>query len=140
MKRLLATTALFIVCATSVVIGQDDKPSIFISPTGDGFDLFVAAALAKKNVPATVVTSQSGAQLTLKATPVQVQKESTKMKVVKCIMQSCANTEDKASASAQLLDRKGIVLWSYATDDDDTSRKSMAESIAKHLKKEFFHR
>lgn len=137
MKRLLCT-ALFVVCATAGVIGQDDRPSIFISPTGDGFDLFVAAALAKKNVPATVVTSADQAQFTLKATPVQVKKESTGMKVVKCFMQSCANTGDKASASAQLLDRRGTVLWSYATDDDDSSKKSIAESIAKHLKKEYF--
>ncbi len=137
MKRFFST-ALFIICASTGVVGQADKPAIFIAPTGDGFDMFVAAALAKKNVPATVVTSAEKAQLTLKATPVQVQKESTRMKVVKCIVQSCANTEDKSSASVQLVDRKGVVLWSYATDDDDSSRKSMAESIAKHLKKEYF--
>ncbi len=137
MKRLFST-ALFIICASTAVVGQADKPAIFVAPTGDGFDMFVAAALAKKNVPATVVTSPEKAQLTLKATPVQVQKESARMKVVKCIVQSCANTEDKSSASVQLVDRKGVVLWSYATDDDDSSRKSMAESIAKHLKKEYF--
>ena len=136
--RRLFSTAVFIVCATTGTIGQAARPAIFITPTGDGFDLFVAAALARKNVPATVVTSPDGAQLTLKTTPVEVQKESARMKVVKCLMQSCANTEDKASASAQLLDRKGIVLWSYATGDDDSSKKAIAESIAKHLKKEYF--
>ena len=139
MKRLLCT-ALFVISATAAVIGADDRPSIFIPPTGDGFDVFVAAALAKKNVPATVVTSADRAELTLKATPVQVRKESAGMKVVKCFVQSCANTEDKASASAQLVDRHGTILWTYATDDDDSSKKSIAESIAKHLKKEYFRR
>lgn len=137
MKRLL-TVGIFLLCSVSTVFAQDDKPAIFIPPTGDGFDVYITAAMTKKNVPATVVTSADGASLTLKAAQVQVQKESARMKVAKCIVQSCADTDDKASASVQLIDRGGVVVWSYAVDSDDGSRKSMAETIAKRLKRDYF--
>lgn len=138
MRRLL-TVGLFLLCSGSTVFAQEVKPAIFIPPTGDGFDVYIAAAMTKKNVPATVVTSADNALLTLKAAQVQVQKESPRMKLVKCVMQSCANTDDKASTSVQLLDRGGVIVWSYAVDSDDGSKKSMAETIAKRLKRDYFH-
>lgn len=137
MKRILST-GFFLICATTSVFAQDVQPAIFIPPTGDGFDVYIAAAIAKKNVPATVVTSPGDARLTLKAAQVQVQKQSARMKLAKCFLQSCANTEDTASTSVQLLDREGAVLWSYAIDHDDGSKKSMAEAIAKRLKRDYF--
>jgi len=136
MKPLLRAS-LLLMCTASGAWAQE-KPAIFVSPTGDGFDVYLTAAMNKKNVPATVVTTSSGATLTLKAAQVQVQKESARMKVMKCVMQSCANTEDKASTSVQLMDKTGAVLWSYALDSDDASRKSMAETIAKRLKHDYF--
>jgi hypothetical protein len=138
MKRRLLTIGVFLLCTASPVFAQDLRPAIFIPPTGDGFDVYIAAAMTKKNVPATVVTSPDHALLTLKAAQVQVQKESGRMKLVKCVMQSCANTDDKASTSVQLLDRGGIVVWSYAVDGDDGGKKSMAETIAKRLKRDYF--
>lgn len=120
------------------VLAQDGQPAMFIPPTGDGFEVFIAAAMAKKNVPATVVTSPDSAKLTLKAAQIAVKKESTKMKLAKCIMQSCANIGDTASTSVQLLDEEGAVLWSYALDRDDSTRKEMAETIAKRLKRDYF--
>lgn len=136
MKRLLCTIVLAGLAGSP--LAAQHKPALFVAETGDGFDMYLTAALEKKNVPATVVSSSSAAELTLKAAPVQVQKESTRMKVVKCIMQSCENTDDKASTSVKLVDRHGVVLWSYAIEYDDSSRKSMAETIAKRLKKEYF--
>lgn len=136
MKRLLCTIVLLACAGTPLV--AERKPAIFVAETGDGFNIYITAALEKKNVPATVVTSADYAELTLKAAPVLVQKESARMKVVKCIVQSCANTDDKASTSVQLLDRHGVVVWSYSIDNDDGSRKSMAETIAKRLKRDYF--
>jgi hypothetical protein len=137
MKRLL-TTGLFLLCAGTQLFGQMDRPGIFIPPTGDGFDIYIAAAMAKKNVPANVVTTAAGARLTLKSAPIQVQKDSTKMKLAKCFLQACANTEDRANTSVQLLDDRGAVLWSYAVESDDASKKAMAETIAKRLKRDYF--
>jgi hypothetical protein len=138
MKRLLSTVFLMI-CTTTSIFAGEDRPNIFIPPTGDGFEVYIAAAIAKKNVPAHVVTAADSTALTLKAAQVQVQKESTRMKLAKCVLQSCMGTEDKASTSVQLLDCHGSVVWSYAVESDDASKKDMAETIAKRLKKEYFH-
>jgi hypothetical protein len=137
MRRLLAT-GLFLLFAGTPLFGQLDKPGIFIPPTGDGFDVYIAAAMVKKNVPATVVSTPKGAHLTLKAAQVEIQRDSAKMKFAKCLLQSCANTEDRATTSVQLLDGSGAVLWSYAVERDDSSKKSMAETIAKRLKRDYF--
>jgi TolB-like protein len=137
MRRLTAA-AVMLLSAASIAMAQDVKPAIFIPPTGDGFDIYIAAAMTKKSVPATVVTSADHARLTLKAAPVQVQRDSTRMKVAKCFLQSCANTQDKASVSVQLVDHNGAVVWSYAVDNDDSSKKDMAEAIAKRLKRDYF--
>ena len=138
MKRTVGLFLLGLMCASTGLLAQESRPALFIPPTGDGFDVYIAAAIAKKNVPARVVTSPDAAKLTLKAAQVQVRKDSARMKFAKCILQSCANTEDTASTAVQLLDRKGTVLWSYAIDRDDGSKKSMAETIAKRLKHDYF--
>jgi len=138
MMRLLTFSVLVFSAATA--FAQEAKPAIFIPPTGDGFEVYIAAAMSKKNVPATVVTTADAAALTLKAAQVEVQKESAKMKVAKCLFQSCENTEDSASTSVQLVDQQGVVVWSAAVEDEEGSRKSMAETIAKRLKKDYFGR
>ncbi|HEX4346936.1 MAG TPA: hypothetical protein VHZ73_05150 [Vicinamibacterales bacterium] len=135
MKRKLAA-GLVVLCASIGLTAQAVRPAIFISPTGDGFDVYIAAAIQKKNVPATVVAEPKKATLTLKAAQVEYQKESKGMKVAKCLIQACANTGDKGSASVQLLDNRGSIVWSYAVDGDDTSKKELAEMIASKLKKD----
>jgi D-arabinose 1-dehydrogenase-like Zn-dependent alcohol dehydrogenase len=130
--------ALLLAIGAASASGQTAKPWVYITPTGDGFDSYLAAAMIKKGVPVSVVDKSDRATLTLKAGQVQVVKESTRMKLMKCVMQSCANTEDKASASVQLVDRDGTVVWSYAVNGDHGEEKSMAETIAKHLKNDYF--
>jgi hypothetical protein len=139
MKRMLAS-GLVVFCASTGLLAQSARPAIFIPPTGDGFDVYIAAAIQKKNVPAAVVSEPRDANLTLKAAQVEYQKESKKMKVAKCLIQACANSGDKGSASVQLLDRRGSVVWTYAVDGDDTSKKELAEMIASKLKKDYFRR
>lgn len=139
MKRTLAA-GLVVLCASTLLLAQSARPAIFIAPTGDGFEVYIAAAIQKKNVPASVVTEAKDATLTLKAAQVDYKKQSKGMKVTKCLIQACANTGDKGSASAQLLDKRGAILWTCAVDDDDTSKKELAEMIASKLKKDYFRR
>jgi hypothetical protein len=136
MKRLLIAAAVLL-CAASAAVAQDLKPAIFIPPTGDGLDVYIATALAKKNVPATVAASADSAQLTLKAAPIQVRK--VRVKFGGCVMAACANSGDKGP-SVQLLDRDGAVIWTYVVEtDDESTKKEVAEDIASNLKRAYFH-
>ena len=136
MRRLL-----LIVCvalAGSVAAAQSNFPTLYVQPTEDGFDTYLTAAMLKKKVPVIVTTRADGADYVLKAALVDVQKETTGSKVVKCLFANCAGTEDKASTSVQL-SRGDAVVWSYAVNKGRgaKNRQSMAESIAEHLSKEY---
>jgi hypothetical protein len=138
MKRLMLCLAWLLATGVTSASAQTARPSVFIAPTGDGFESYIAAAMIKKTVPVTIVDTSKRATHTLKATSIQVQKESGRMKFMKCVLQSCANIDDKASVSVQLVDHDGTVVWSYAVDGERGEQKSMAETIAKHLKSEYF--
>ena len=114
--------------------------TIYVEPTDDGFQTYVVAAILKKKVPANVVDKADLATLTLKAAQVQVQKETTGSKVVKCLFAYCADTQDKASTSVQLVDGSGKIVWSYSVNKGRGAKnlQSMAEAIASHLKSEYF--
>jgi hypothetical protein len=116
--------------------------SIYVEPTDDGFQTYIVAAILKKKVPVNVVERAELATLTMKATSVEVHKETTGSKVVKCLFAYCADTQDKASTSVQLVDGNGKIVWSYSVNKGRgaKNRQSMAEAIASHLKSEFFHR
>jgi hypothetical protein len=117
------------------------KPSVYVTPSDDGFDVYVAAALIKKEVPVKVLSKPENATYTLRAASVDIQKETGTSKVVKCLFASCSGIEDKASTSVQLIDGDGAIVWSYAVNKGRgaKNRQSMAEAIAKHLKSDFFH-
>jgi cobalamin-dependent methionine synthase I len=140
MKR--AGLVLTILACAAVASAQSVDPAIHIPPTGDGFDVYLAAALSKKHVPARIVDVTDAASLTLKSTQVAVRKDATRVKVMKCLFNSCDGIDGDASVSVQLVDRHGTIVWSYAVnrDGDDSDRKSMAEAIAKRLKKDYFKR
>jgi hypothetical protein len=131
---------LLLSCAAQAAFAQPAAPAIHILPTGDGFENYLAAAIAKKNVPARVVERADRATLTLKASPVEVKKDSSSTKVMKCVFSSCAGIDERASTSVRLVDREGTILWSYSVRGDRDEKKWMAESIAKHLKSEYFRR
>jgi hypothetical protein len=100
-------------------------------------EVLIAAALTKKNVPATVATSADAAQLTLKATPIQVRK--VRVKFSACVLAACGNSNDKSGPGAQLLDRDGAVIWTCAVEtDDESTKKEVAEEIASRLKRDYF--
>jgi hypothetical protein len=118
------------------------RATIYVEPTDDGFQTYIVAAILKKKVPVNVVERAELATLTLKAASVEVHKETTGSKVVKCLFAYCADTQDKASTSVQLSDAEGRIVWSYSVNKGRgaKNRQSMAEAIASHLKDEYFRR
>ena len=139
------TVVWILIVATLVMAGATSSnaqiawPTVFISPTGDGFEVYLAAAMHKKKVPLTVVNNGETAAYKLTAAQVEVEKVSTGSKVTKCLFLSCAGIEDKASTSVQLVDGTGKVLWSYSVNKGRgaKNRQSMAESVAEHLKDDY---
>lgn len=125
-----------VLCAVSCV-AQLARPSVYVEAQ-DGFDTYLAAAIAKKQVPVDVVTEKTKATYLLKATPVEIKKESTGGKITRCLFASCAGIEDKGNVSVQLIDiNSSKVLWAYSVNKQRGGAKnqqSMAEAVAKHLK------
>jgi hypothetical protein len=138
MRTHFGLIGIILLCTSTAVLAQG--PAIHIPATGDGFDTYLAAAIAKKNVPARVVERADRATLTLKASPVEVRKDATSTKVMKCVFSSCDGIDGRASASVKLVDRDGTVVWSYSVSGDRDEKSRMAEAIAKHLKNDYFAR
>jgi len=65
-----------------------DKPMVFIAATGDDFNVYLAAAIVKKDVPVTLVEKQEDADFILKASVVEVQKVGSGTKVLNCLFVS----------------------------------------------------
>src|SRR5258705_1916621 len=139
MKRLLPVIALIVALGPMALSAQTNYKTIYITPTDDGFEVYLAAAMTKKNVPVAVTTDASKANYTMKASEVEVTKVSTGTKVLSCLFAYCARTEDKGSTSVQVVDSHGTVKWSYAVNKGrgQKNRQSLAEAIAKHFKDEF---
>lgn len=137
MRRLVVVAFAFLPFA---VAAQPSRPTVYIAPTGDGFEVYLAAAIVKKGVPVDVVDHEDGATYTLKAAGVETQKVGQGTKVVNCLFAYCAGNSDKGNTSVQLV-QSGTIKWSYAVNKarGEKNRQSMAEAIAKHLKSEFFH-
>ena len=120
---------------------QQEKPSLYIPPTGDGFEVYLAAAMVKKEVPVLVLDHEEGATYALKAAKVETKQVGGGTKLINCLFAYCAGNEDKGNTSVQLVEG-GVIKWSYSVNKGrgEKNMQSMAESIAKHLKNEFFHK
>lgn len=133
MKKLGFVLLLF----ASVSFAQLSRPTVYIEPQ-NGFETYLSAAFAKKNVPADIVADQAKATYVLKSAPVEIQKESTGGKVARCLFASCAGIEDKGNVSVQLIETSSTkVLWAYSVNKQRGGAKneqSMAEAVAKHFK------
>jgi len=125
--------------ATSAV--AQPPASLYIPPTGDGFEVYLAAAMLKKGVPVTVLDHQDGATYVLKAAKVETKQLGGGAKLVNCLFAYCAGNQDKGNTSVQLV-QDGTIRWSYSVNKGrgEKNMQSMAEAIAKHLKSEFFHK
>lgn len=120
------------------VNAQTPRPKLFVEPA-EGFEVYISAALAKKEVGVDVVTDSNKADYVMKATAIEVQKVGTGAKVVNCLFLSCSGNSDKGNTSVQVIDKEGVVKWSYAVNKGrgEKNKQSMAEAIAKHFKDEF---
>jgi len=115
------------------------RPTLFITPTDDNFEVYLSAAMIKKEVPVTVVTKEDSAVLVLKASAVTIEKQSTGSKFARCMFAYCAGIEDRGATTVQIL-KGDQVEWSYSVNKGrgQKNRQSLAEAIAKHLKDEYF--
>jgi hypothetical protein len=119
------------------------RPTVYIEPQ-NGFETYLAAAMAKKSVPVDVVTDPAKATYVLKAAPVEIKSESTGGKIARCLFASCVGIEDKGSASVQLIEASSSKMaWAYSVNKQrggGKNEQSMAEAVAKHLKEFVEHK
>ena len=141
MKRLVLVLTLAVL-TMATALAQAPTPTLFITPTDDGFETYLTAAMHKKKVPVRVMTNPDGVEYTLKTAEIEVTKESTGGKVARCIFASCAGISDKASTSVTLVSSAGEAVWSYSVNKGrgEKNRQSMAEAIAKHLNDDFLRK
>lgn len=134
MKKLGLLLILFVASSS---FAQMPRPTVYIEPQ-QGFETYLAAAIAKKNVPVDVVTDLTKATYVLKSAPVEVKSESTGGKVARCLFASCAGIEDRGNVSVQLIETTSSkMLWAYSVNKQRGGAKneqSMAEAVAKHFK------
>jgi hypothetical protein len=131
--------------AEPVEPGRTERPaaargrSIYLTPTDDHFEVYLSAALVKKGVPVNVTTTLDNATYVLKASGVDIQKQSTGSKFARCLFAYCNGIEDRGSTSVQLLSGDTVV-WSYSVNKGrgQKNRQALAEAVAKHLKDEYF--
>src|SRR6201993_5321911 len=134
MKKLAILLVLF---GSSLSFAQLSRPSVYLEPQ-QGFETYLAAAIAKKNVPVDVVTDQTKANYVLRSAPVEVKSESTGGKIARCLFAYCAGIEDKGNVSVQLIETSSSkMLWAYSVNKQrggSKNQQSMAEAVAKHFK------
>lgn len=137
-KHIVAIALLFAALLASPAGAQLPNARLYVEPA-DGFEVFITAAMAKKNVGIDVVTDVKKADYVMKATAIEVEKVSTGAKWANCLFASCAGNGDKGNTSVQVIDKEGVVKWSYAVNKGRgaKNKQSMAEAIAKHFKDDF---
>jgi hypothetical protein len=135
MKKLGIVLVLFF--AASSAFAQLSRPTVYLEPQ-QGFETYLAAAIAKKGVPVDVVTDPTKAVYVLKSAPVEVKTESTGGKIARCLFAYCAGIEDKGNVSVQLIDATSSKMcWAYSVNKQrggSKNEQSMAEAVAKHFK------
>lgn len=136
----MKTCVLLCVLFCASVASAQERPTLFVTPTVDNFEVYLSAAIMKKQVPVVVVTKEDGAALVLKASAVDVQKQSAGSKFARCMFAYCAGIEDSGSTTVQLV-KSDTIAWSYSVNKGrgKKNRQALAEAIAKHLKDEYFH-
>jgi endonuclease V-like protein UPF0215 family len=108
---------------------------IYIDPQ-EGFDTYISAAFVKKGVPATLTTEEKEADYKLTSKD-DKQVESTGSKIARCLFLYCIGMAGSNTAAVQLVNVKTkSVVWAYNVHKQGSGNyQSVAEAIAKHLKK-----
>ena len=140
MRKTLFSALVFCAGLAMVSPAHAQITTIYIAPTG-GFEANIAAAFHKKDVPASIVTREEEARYILRPSAVEIHKESGVSKLARCAFAYCVGIEDSGEVTVELIDRENSrIVWAYevAKQRAVRNRQSMAEAIAKHLRKEFF--
>ena len=137
----VAASMLFVSLFGVQSASTEESPALFITPTADNLEAFLAAAMTNKQVPVTVVTKEERATLVLMASAVNVQQQSAGGRFARCLVGSCGSMKDAGATKVQLLQGETVV-WSYAVNKGrgEKNRQSLAEAIARHLKADYFHK
>jgi hypothetical protein len=126
-----------VILVASLSFAQISKPTVYLEPQ-QGFETYIAAAIAKKGVPVDVVTDKTKATYILRSAPVEVKSESTGGKIARCLFAYCAGIEDKGNVSVQLIEAGSTkMVWAYSVNKQrggSKNQQSMAEAVAKHFK------
>ncbi len=134
MKKLGLLPVLFL---ASLSFAQVSRPAVYLEPQ-QGFETYIAAAIAKKGVPVDVVIDQTKATYVLRSAPVEVKTESTGGKIARCLFANCIGIEDKGNVSVQLIEASSTkMVWAYSVNKQrggSKNEQSMAEAVAKHFK------
>ena len=134
MRKVATLLMLFV---ASLSFAQTSRPTIYLEPQ-QGFETYIAAAIAKKGVPVDVVIDKNKAIYILRSAPVEVKSESTGGKIARCLFAYCAGIEDKGNVSVQLIEASSTkMVWAYSVNKQrggSKNQQSMAEAVAKHFK------
>jgi hypothetical protein len=129
--------------ASMACVAQSNRPAVYLEPQ-NGFETYLAAAMAKKGVPVDIVTDATKATYILKSAPVEIKQESTGGKIARCLFAYCAGIEDKGNVSVQLVEvGSSKMMWAYSVNKQrggSKNQQSMAEAVAKHLKDFLAHK
>jgi hypothetical protein len=102
----------------------------YIAPIEGGYDIYLSAAMHKREVPVVIVADKSKADFELSGVS-----ESDKAGWAKVVF--WGNTSSAEQASVKLVNRKtGTVVWGYNVNKRSSARgkQSSSEACAKHLK------
>ena len=110
MKKHVVGLVIFVVLTLgSSVFAQSAQPTLYITPTPDNFEVYLAAAIVKKKTPVTVVTKQESADYVLQASAVEIQQQSGASKVARCLFAYCNGIEDRGTTSVQVTQGERVV-------------------------------
>lgn len=141
-KSRLVLALIVIFTATAFSYGQEGKSvdestkpiergsRVYVTPMEGGFDIFLVAAIVKKQVPVTVVTDRSTADYEITGIA-----ESEKAGWAKMLFAGSQQSRETASVKVVYL-KTGDVVYGYAVHKGNSYRgkQSAAEACAKHLK------
>lgn len=136
-----AQTTLWVICGILMAFagisfaGTLAGAKVFIAPQKSGFDVSLAAAMVKKHVPISIVSSPADAEYKLESTTTQ-RFTSTGSKITRCLFAYCIGIGGLRTDSVELVDTKtSQVVWAYTVKKAANGKQSAAEAVAKHLKK-----
>jgi len=112
-------------------------PRLFVD-ADQGFNIYLAAAIQKKQVSVTLTTDRSKADYVLEGVSEHRKRLGLKQSILYDWMAPVYPqiVTQYDSASVQLVSKSGAVVFAYSVDRNNTvhGRQTAAESIAKHLK------